>query len=137
MPLVPVTSLLNAEQNIVESLGLLEKKGVLLHQNCMSIEELFNPDQENEVINTDITDEEIIEAVCMKHETLEKLEINRGDNDDNDVEVIEKPDHRGTLAASLTLQRYISDIGDPFAHQLEAILASFGWQTRLEETQSF
>jgi len=102
----------------------------------MCIEELLNPDQENKVINTDITDEEIIEAVHAKHEALEKLEINGGDNDDNDIEVIEKPDRREALAASLTLQRYISDIGDPFAHQLEAILASFRWQTCLEETQS-
>jgi len=136
VPSVPVMSLLNAEQDIVESLGLLEKRGALSHQNCMSIEELLNPGRENEVINTDITDEEIIEAVHTKHEVLEKLEINGGNNDDNDVEVIEKPDCREALAASLTLQRYISDIGDPFAHQLEAILASFGRQTHLEETQS-
>jgi len=138
-PLVPsvlVTSLLNAEQDIVESLGLLEKRRVLSHQNCMSIEELLNPDRENKVIDTDITDEEIIEAVHAKHEALEKLKINGGDNDDNDIEVIEKPDCQEALAASLTLQRYISDIGDPFACQLEAILASFGRQTCLEETQS-
>jgi len=37
MPSVPVASLLNAEQDIVESLGLLEKMGVLLGQplNCI------------------------------------------------------------------------------------------------------
>ena len=67
----------------------------------------------------------IIEAVRTKHEAFEKLKINRGDNNNNDIEVIEKPDCREALAASLTLQRYISDIGDLFAHQLEAILASF------------
>ena len=90
---------------------------------------------DNELININITDEEIFEVVHAKREALGNLKINGGDNDDND-KIIEKPNCQEALAASLTLQRYISDIGDPFARQLEAILASFGWQTCLEETQS-
>ena len=130
-PLVSITSLLNTEKDIMESLSLLEKRGVLSHQNCLSIEKLLNPDQENELININITDKEIFEAVHAKHEALGNLEINGGDND----KIIEKPNRQEALAALLTLQRYISDIGDLFAHQLEAILASFGWQTHLKETQ--
>ena len=73
------------------------------------------------------TDKEIFEAVGAKRAALDNLEINGGDdNDDNNVEIIEKPDRREVLAALFTFQRYISDIGDPFVHQLEAILASFG-----------
>ena len=135
-PLIPVASLLNAEQDITGSLGLLEKRGVLSCQNCLSIEELLNPEQENEIIDVDITDEEISAAVHAKHKALQNLEVNGGDDDDDDVEVIEKPNRREALAASLTLQRYTADIGEPFARQLEVILSSFGRQTRLEETQS-
>ena len=57
---------------------------------------------------------------------LQNLEINGGDNSDDDDLVIEKPNRREALAALLTLQGCISDIGDPFARQLEAILVSFG-----------
>ena len=46
-PSVPVASLLNTEQDIRESLDLLEQKEVLSRQNCMSIDELLNPDLEN------------------------------------------------------------------------------------------
>ena len=102
----------------------------------MSIEELLNPDQENEVTDTNITDEEIFEAVRAKRTALDGSEINEGDDDNDDAEIIKKQDRQEALAASLTLQRYVSDIGDPFARQLDAILASFGRHTLLEETQS-
>ena len=105
-------------------------------RNCLSIEELLNPDQENEVTDTNITDEEIFEAVRAKRTALDGSEINEGDDDNDDAEIIKKQDRQEALAASLTLQRYVSDIGDPFARQLDAILASFGRHTLLEETQS-
>ena len=56
----------------------------------MSIDELFNPDLENEDIETDITNEDIFQAVHAKHEALQNLEINGGDDNNNDV-IIEKP----------------------------------------------
>jgi hypothetical protein len=115
--------------------NLVDEEALVDALNCLSIEELLNPERENEIIDVDITDEEISAAVHAKREALQNLEINGGDDDD-DIEVIEKPNRREALAASLTLQRYISDISDPFARQLEVILASFGRQTRLEETQS-
>ena len=59
----------------------------------MSIEELLNSDQESEVIDADITDKEIIKAVYAKYEALEKLEINGSNDNDDDIEVIEKLDH--------------------------------------------
>ena len=64
------------------------------------------------------------------------MEINGGDDVDDDVKVVEKPNRQEALTASFTLQRYLSDIGDPFARQLEAVLANFGRHTRLEETRS-
>ena len=81
--------------------------------------------------------EDISEAVHAKHKALKNLEINEGDDSDDDNLVIKKPNRREALAASLTLQQYISDIGDPFACELEAILASFGWQTRLRRLNPY
>lgn len=109
-PSIPIASLLNVvEQDIAESLDLLEKKGVLSRRNCLSIKELLNPDHENEIIDVNISDEEISAAVREKHQALQKLEINGGDDDDDDA-ILENPSRREALAASLTLQRYIADI---------------------------
>ena len=63
------------------------------------------------------------------------MEITGGDdNDDEEINVT--PSHRDALAASMTLQRYVADINDSFARKLEAILASFGRQVRLEESRT-
>ena len=50
------------------------------------------------------------------------MEINNGDDNDGDDVITEKPGRRDALAASLTLQKYIADIDEPFARQLEALL---------------
>ena len=40
------------------------------------------------------------------------------------------------LQAALTIQQYIQEIDDPFARKLEAMVSSFGRQTRLLEFQT-
>lgn len=50
-------------------------------------------------------------------------------------EIIDMPSHRDALAASLILQRYVADLNDPCARELEAILAGFGRQVRLQESR--
>ena len=50
-----------------------------------------------------------------------------------DVETVQvKPTRKEALTAAFTLQKYITDINEPFAHKLEGALASFGYQTRME-----
>ncbi|KAF8232761.1 hypothetical protein L208DRAFT_1270481, partial [Tricholoma matsutake] len=39
------------------------------------------------------------------------------------------------LAVSLTLRYYVADLNDPHAQKLEAILAGFGHQVHLQESQ--
>ena len=56
-------------------------------------------------------------------------------DDDDDVYTHEKPNRREPLAAPWTLQRYISDISDPFSRRLEVILG-FGRQTPCREEHS-
>ena len=59
------------------------------------------------------------------------MEINGGDDD----EIINIPSPRDALAASLILRRYAADLNDPCARKLEAILAGFSRQVRLQESR--
>ena len=65
-------------------------------------------------------------------EAQQMMEVNGGDNVVEDT-VEAKPTCKEALMATFTLQKYITDINEPFAHKLEGILASFGHQTRLED----
>jgi len=65
-------------------------------------------------------------------EAEQMMEVNGGDNVDEDS-IEAKPTRKDALTAAFTLQKYVADINEPFAHKLEGILASFGRQTRLEE----
>ena len=78
------------------------------------------------------TDEEIYEAVMDA-----RKEDEAGDNDNENGNPADiRPTRKEALSAALTIQKYIQDIDDPFARQLEGILGSFGHQTRLLEAQS-
>ena len=142
-PSIPITSLLSspappdptarAENDIADSLAELEKRGVLPRANRMDIDELLNPEPEREIIATNVSDEEIFESVRERRRGEEMMEINGGD--DTNEEIIDMPSHRDALAASLTLQRYVADLDDPCARKLEAILAGFGRQVRLQESR--
>lgn len=61
-----------------------------------------------------------------------------GDDDiENDcVDAEPCPSRRDALKAVSTVQWYIQDIDEPFAHKLESILASFGHQTHLDNLKS-
>ena len=68
-----------------------------------------------------------------------RAEINGGDYPaDLADEVIEvRPNCREALAASLTLQKFVANMDDPFARRLlEALLANFGHQTLFEESNA-
>ena len=75
-PSISITSLLSspappdptahAENDIVDSLAELEKRGVLPRANRMDIDELLNPKPEHEIIATNVSDEEIFESVCER-----------------------------------------------------------------------
>jgi len=143
-PTVPISSLLadntlspsQPEVELTEGLTVLEGRGVLQRRNCLSIEELLNPMHEDQIISADITDESIAESVRAKHAAFQSMETNGGDDpDDLGDEVMEvKPSRREALAASMTLQRFVANMDDPFARRLEALLANFGRQTRFEES---
>ena len=70
----------------------------------------------------------------LELEAEQMMEVNRGDDIDNSENTVQaKPTCKEVLTATFTLQMYIADINNPFAHKLEGILASFRCQTQLEQ----
>ncbi|KAG6816221.1 hypothetical protein H0H87_007671 [Tephrocybe sp. NHM501043] len=110
----------------------VEAIGVLQPHNRMDLDEILNPQNEN-VMYDNGTDQEIYDAVMARREAEGDMEGNGGDDSD-DVEA--RPSCQEALLAASTLRSFISDIDEPFARKLEAVLSSFGQQTRLDEFSS-
>ncbi|KAG6851506.1 hypothetical protein C0991_008513 [Blastosporella zonata] len=80
------------------------------------------------------SEQEIYQSVLAQIAAQEDSEKNGGDDSDEASE--EKPSRRDALLAASTLQSFISDIHEPFARDLEGILAWFGHQIWLDESKS-
>ncbi|KAJ7932866.1 hypothetical protein B0H13DRAFT_1856847 [Mycena leptocephala] len=87
---------------------------------------------EEQVIE-DATDEDIFEAVQKIRNGEQDREKNGGDDDE---EVEPKPSRKEVLQAASTLRKYIADLDDPFARKMEAMLSTFGRETRREEARA-
>ncbi|KAG6871475.1 hypothetical protein C0995_004294 [Termitomyces sp. Mi166 len=141
VPSVSVSSLLNndpvdtaiaaAEKELANSLSHLEQLSVLQPSNRMALHELLNLVNKNGMHNA---------SGIMEHvESEETREMNGGDVEDlnalfTDAEL--KPACCEALKAALTLQAYMADLNEPFACELEDILAKFSHQTCLDEFKS-
>ncbi|KAG6898937.1 hypothetical protein C0993_002543, partial [Termitomyces sp. T159_Od127] len=142
VPLVPVLSLLNhdpvdlaiatAEKQVTDSLSQLEQLGVLQPTNQMAFQELFNPVNKN-VMHDGGSETEIFQAVM---ECVEREEVS-GDVQDLTDTAKPKPARCEALKAASTLQAYVADMNEPFAHEMEVILAKFGCETHLNEFKSY
>ena len=106
---------------------------VLPRANQLDIKELLNPTHEHEIIATNVSDEEIFESVHEHQRGEEMMEINGGE--DTNEEIINMPSHQDALAASLTLLQYVANLDDPCAQKLKAILVGFGCQVCLQEVR--
>jgi hypothetical protein len=143
-PAIHISSLLNnepanpvtaAEKDVSASLDHLEEIGVLQQGNWMDLTELLN------LVNKDnsykeVTDEKIYQVVLERHKAEQQREINEGgDSDNNSKSMEKKPSCHKALSAALTIQKYVANLDEPFAHKLEGLLASFGCtcQTRLDK----
>ena len=137
-PSVLISSLVNDQDAVVEAESQLEKAldtlqatGALQSLNQMAIDVLLNPLDESTMMD-ESTDEEIYEAMMDA-----RKEDEAGDNDNEDSNPADIwPTQKEALSAALTIQKYIQDIDDPFACQLEGIFGLFGHQTHLLEAQS-
>jgi len=142
-PRITVSSLLcaddpinAAERNVESSLNELEQTGVLQRTNRLKLDDLLNLEPERQIIEH-TTDEEIFHAVIASHTAEESMELVGGaDDDDDDAEILPRPSWRAALEAAATLERYISEVEEPYARKLEGFLSSFGRQTRVEEARN-
>ncbi|KAI0270279.1 hypothetical protein BGY98DRAFT_981870 [Russula aff. rugulosa BPL654] len=99
--------------------------------NRMDIEALLNPAEESRMVD-DTTDEEICQAVLAAHNAQEEQPI----DEENDTPLEPCPTYREVFQAASVISRYAGHVDDPVARKLEAILASFGRQMRLERSQA-
>jgi len=101
----------------------------------MDIESLLNPASESHVL-TETSDTEIYQAVIDAINAHENMEINGGDNVDDNICLKPYPNRRDILKAVSTIGRYIEDLNEPIAHRMEALLGPFNMQLCLDETKS-
>ncbi|KAE9398998.1 hypothetical protein BT96DRAFT_821189, partial [Gymnopus androsaceus JB14] len=114
----------------------LQMTGALQKGNRMTIESLLNPDSERSMLD-DSTDQAIFEAVMHSREAHENSEIYGSDDDkDDDAFLSAFPSRREALEAAATMQKFISEMDDPFARKLESLLEIFGRETQFEATCS-
>ena len=99
-----------------------------------NIEALLNPAGESHIL-TETSDLEIYQAVIDSIHARENIEINGGDDVDDDGPVEPHPTRREVLKAVSTIRKYTNNLNDPFVRNIEALLGSFTRQLRLEETR--
>jgi hypothetical protein len=101
----------------------------------MDIESLLNPAGELHDL-AETSNVEIYQAVMDAIDTCKNMEINGGDNDDDNAPAEPRPKQSDVLKAVSTISRYIEDMNDPIAHKVEALLGSFNMQLHFKETRS-
>lgn len=147
IPSIPVSSLLHdspsemdpvahAEKQVEVALDDLVATGALQKSNQMDLESLLNPAGESHVL-MEGSDHEIYQSVMDAIDVCENIEINGGDDidDENDISH-ELPSRRDILKAVSMIGRYTDNMNDPVARKMEAILGAFTRQLRLDETRA-
>ena len=145
-PSVPISSLVHdtslqtnptaeAERQVEIALDDLVATGALRTQNRMDINALLNPDGESHIL-TETSDKEIYHAVMDSIKARENIDINGGDNVDDDSPMEPHPTRREVLRALSTISKCIEASNDPIARKLDTLMGTFSRQLRLNETQS-
>ncbi|KAF9442026.1 hypothetical protein P691DRAFT_682395, partial [Macrolepiota fuliginosa MF-IS2] len=110
------------------ALDNLEAIGVLQKTNCMSIDSLLNPPDEQCTMD-ESTEEAILEAIMKAHATQETT----GGDDDKDNPPPPPPQTRELLQASSTIHRYLAMTNHSFSRQMGHWLISFNHTVCLEQ----
>jgi hypothetical protein len=84
----------------------------------------------------DATDEDIFSAVQKARTDQENMEINGGDDNQDNLADDPKPIHKEAPLAVSTLPKYLADVDGAFAQKLEMGLATFGCETQLERSKT-
>ncbi|KAF9553851.1 hypothetical protein CPC08DRAFT_645079 [Agrocybe pediades] len=89
----------------------------------MNIESLLNP--VGEAKEKDANEEDICEAVLMAKVARENIEINGGDDVDEDIPPEPLPTYKDLLSAVSVIRRYVEESNEPIARRLDKTLAPF------------
>ena len=105
-PSIPISSLLDissekdpithAERQVKIALDDLVKRGVLQKLNGMDIESLLNPAGKSHILS-ETSDHEIYQAVMDAINAREKIDINGGNDVDNNISIQPRPTRREVL----------------------------------------
>jgi hypothetical protein len=144
-PSVPISTLIHdaavhedplahAEEQVLNALDDLELTGALQATNRMDIEALLNPEGECQTMD-ESTDEEIYQVVMDAVDAHKNIDKNGGD-DVNSGLVEARPTICEVQQAVAVLNKYIDEVDDPIARNLEAVLGSFNHKPHLDEAKS-
>jgi hypothetical protein len=110
----------------------LKKKELISETDEAWLDNEANHVDEDAVIE-DATDEDIFEAV---QKMLNRKEDHKKNGHDDDEEVEPKLSRKEVLQATSILRQYVADLDDPFTRKMEAMLSTFGCETRREEAKT-
>jgi hypothetical protein len=145
-PTIPISTLLHnsniqtdpiahAEQQVELALDELVSRGTLQKVNRMDIDSLLNPAGESHVL-TETTDADIYQAVIDAIEARENVEMNGGDDVDDDGPIEPCPSRGDLLRATSMIAQYLSIWNDPHARKLEPLLGSLDTHLHVEEAKN-
>jgi hypothetical protein len=145
-PTIPISALLHdsdiqtdpiayVERQVELALDKLVLRGTLQKGNRMDIGSLLNLAGESHVL-TEASDSDIYQAVTEAFEACENLEINGGDDVDEDGPVKPRPARSAILQASSMISDYLATENDPFAQEFEELLGTFSRRLHLDAAKS-
>ena len=134
-PSIPISALLQdpdiqtdpiayVERQVELALDKLVLRGTLQKVNQMDIGSLLNPAGESHVL-TEASDADIFQAVTKAFEAHENLEINGGDDVDDDGPVKPRPAQSNVLQDTLMINNYLAMEDDALAKELEKLIGTF------------
>ena len=82
------------------------------------------------------SDKDIYQAVMDAVEARDNLEKNGGDDVDDDGLIKPCPSHQDVLKAVSIIVQYVSELNDPLAHKIEALLGSLVRPFHKDEARS-
>lgn len=126
-------SLARAESEVESALDELMSTGALQQCNRMDIEQLLNPVDESQVIE-EVSDEEICKAVLDARKAREEAVTSGGDDGDAFDEA--PPTYLEVLQAAAVINKYVGGLDGAFARDVEAKLATLGYEMRRERAQN-
>jgi hypothetical protein len=121
-----------AENDVARALDDLESTGILQRSNRMDLAELLNPVSEAHNV-FDVTDHDIYTAVMDVKKVREDMESS---SSNSNAPIEDTPTRNEALHAVCALRKYTKGINSPFARKLEAMLGTFGRETRTLGMQS-